>query len=168
MSSEFFENSGLIRIGILFKKAVSINKCIKTFKCLPSTPCSPSNTFFEEPNSSCCYYLATPATYSAKMARKSKFHHIWLIFRKKGSGTSEMCTMGSFRIFPHQITWKTNLWKLSRKSHVEYSHYISFLIIDLVFSCTGWIFGQTQLYTLCKKTRYPRVGGCYSNQLQLL
>jgi hypothetical protein len=122
MSSEFFENSGLIQIGILFKKAVSINKCIKTFKCLPSTPCSPSNTFFEEPNSSFCYYLATTATYSAKMARKSKFHHIWLIFRKKGSGTSEMCTMGSFRIFPHQITWKTNLWKVSQKSHLEYSH----------------------------------------------
>ena len=56
------------------------------------------------------------------MATKSKFHHIWLIFRKKGSGTSEMCTMGSFRMFPHQIRWKTNLWKVSRKSHLEYSH----------------------------------------------
>jgi hypothetical protein len=38
------------------------------------------------------------------MATKSKFHDIWLIFRKKGSGTSKMCTAGIFRTFLHQIT----------------------------------------------------------------
>ena len=99
-----------------------VKKQVKNWKKINLSFCSPSDTFFEEPHSNCCYFLATPATYSAKMARKSKFHHIWLIFRKKGSGTSEMCTMGSFRMFPHQIRWKTNLWKVSRKSHLEYSH----------------------------------------------
>ena len=37
---------------------------------------------FSVPHSICCYFLATPATYFAKMAKKSKFHCIWLIFRK--------------------------------------------------------------------------------------
>ena len=104
------------------KPSKQVKKQVKNSKKVKFSTCSPSDTFFVEPHSICCYFLATPATYSAKMARKSKFHHIWLIFRKKGSGTSEMCTMGSFRMFPHQITWKTNLWKVSRKSHLEYSH----------------------------------------------
>ena len=99
-----------------------VKKQVKNLKKVKFSTCSPSDTFFEEPHSICCYFLATPTTYSAKMARKSKFRHIWLICRKKGSGMSEMCTMGSFKMFPHQITWKTNLWKLSQKSHVEYSH----------------------------------------------
>ena len=37
---------------------------------------------FSVPHSICCYFLATPATYFAKIAKKSKFHCIWLIFRK--------------------------------------------------------------------------------------
>ena len=66
---------------------------------------------FSVPHSICCYFLATPATYFAKMAKKSKFHYIWLIFRKialdqgkKSSATSKMSPMGSFRMFPHHIT----------------------------------------------------------------
>ena len=84
---------------------------------------------FSVPHSICCYFLATPATYFAKMAKKSKFHYIWLIFRKialdqgkKSSATSKMSPMGSFRMFPHHITWKADFWKLSRKPHLEYSH----------------------------------------------
>jgi len=84
---------------------------------------------FSVPHSICCYFLATPGTYFAKMAKKSKFHSIWLIFRKialdqgkKSSATSKMSPMGSFRMFPHHITWKADFWKLSRKPHLEYSH----------------------------------------------
>ena len=84
---------------------------------------------FSVPHSICCYFLATPATYFAKMAKKSKFHCIWLIFRKialdqgkKSSATSKMSPMGSFRMFPHHITWKADFWKVSRKPHLEYSH----------------------------------------------
>ena len=84
---------------------------------------------FSVPHSIFCYFLATPATYFAKMAKKSKFHCIWLIFRKialdqgkKSSATSKMSPMGSFRMFPHHITWKADFWKVSRKPHLEYSH----------------------------------------------
>ena len=84
---------------------------------------------FSVPHTICCYFLATPATYFAKMAKKSKFHCIWLIFRKialdqgkKSSATSKMSPMGSFRMFPHHITWKADFWKLSRKPHLEYIH----------------------------------------------
>ena len=59
----------------------------------------------------------------------SKFYCIWLIFRKialdqgkKSSATSKMSPMGSFRMFPHHITWKADFWKVSRKPHLEYSH----------------------------------------------
>ncbi len=107
---------------IAIKPSKRSKKQVKNWKDLNLSTCSPSDTYFEEPQSICCYLLATPATYFAKRAKKSKIHHIWLIFRKKGSATPEMCPMGVFRMFPHQITWKSNLWKLSRKSHLEYSH----------------------------------------------
>ena len=84
---------------------------------------------FSVPHSICCYFLATPATYFAKMAKKSKFHCIWLIFRKmalnqeqKSSATQKVLPMGSFRVFPLHLTWKADLWKVSRKPHLEYSH----------------------------------------------
>ena len=84
---------------------------------------------FSVPHSIFCYFLATPATYFAKMAKKSKFHCNWLIFRKialdqgkKSSSTSKMCPMVGLGCFTPHITWKDYFWKLSRKPHLEYSH----------------------------------------------
>ena len=98
------------------------------------------------------------------MAKKSKFHCIWLIFRKialdqgkKSSATSKMSPMGSFRMFPHHITWKADFWKVSRKPHLEYSHgFLKFFfslfqkrlggIIVVPFSCFTWCDGVYQYY----------------------
>ena len=114
------------------KKRQIVSKQVKTGQNRSKIIFFKSCTFrhlFSVPHSICCYFLATPATYFAKMAKKSKFHCIWLIFRKialdqgkKSSATSKMSPMGSFRMFPHHITWKADFWKLSRKPHLEYSH----------------------------------------------
>ena len=69
------------------------------------------------------YLLLFVSHTSNIFSQKGKKNPNFIIFGSfSGSATPEICPMLIFRKFPHQITWKTNLWKLSRKSHVEYSH----------------------------------------------